>query len=86
VDSRHPGLESDIAAARWLDGLGVGRDVLATKIDKLSRGERARNLRTLENVFGTAAVPVSAASGEGLDALWRMIARIARDTDAEARG
>ena len=86
VDARHPGLESDIAAVRWLDGLGVARNVVATKIDKLTRAERARNLKTLENVFGTAAVPVSAASGEGLDALWRMIATIARDRDAAPRG
>jgi GTP-binding protein len=81
VDSRHPGLESDAAAARWLDGLGVPRHIVATKIDKLSRSERARNLKTIEDVFGTAAVPVSATSGEGLDLLWTTIATIARDVE-----
>ena len=45
VDSRHPGLESDLDAARWLQALPVERAVLATKIDKLSRGERVKNLR-----------------------------------------
>jgi GTP-binding protein len=75
VDSRHPGLDSDVAAAAWLDGLGLTRHIVATKIDKLSRAERARNLRTLEETFGTAVVPVSATSGEGLDELWRLIAR-----------
>jgi GTP-binding protein len=79
VDSRHPGLEADSAAAHWLDGLNVTRHVVATKIDKLSRAERARSLRAIENVFGMTAVPVSVTSGEGLDALWTMIARIARD-------
>ena len=77
MDSRHPGLDSDIAAARWLDGIGVERHIVATKIDKLSRAERARNLRTIEETVGTAALPVSAVSGEGLDALWRLIARLA---------
>ena len=81
VDARHPGLESDIAAARWLDGMDVPRSVVATKIDKLSRAERVRTLRTIENVFGTAAVPVSATSGEGLDVLWTMIAKIARHVE-----
>jgi GTP-binding protein len=81
VDSRHPDLESDVAAARWLDGLHVSRHIVATKIDKLSRSERTRNLRTIGNVFGMAAVPVSVTSGEGLDALWTMIARIARDVE-----
>ena len=79
VDSRHPDLESDVAAVRWLDGLNVTRHIVATKIDKLSRAERARNLRTIGDVFGMAAVPVSVTSGEGLDALWTMIARLARD-------
>ena len=78
VDSRHPGQASDIAAARWLDQLGVERHVVATKIDKLSRAERARNLKELERTFGTAALPVSADSGEGLNELWQTIAKQAR--------
>ena len=78
VDSRHPGQASDIAAARWLDQLGVERHVVATKIDKLSRAERVRNLKELERTFGTAALPVSADSGEGLNELWQMIAKQAR--------
>jgi GTP-binding protein len=79
VDSRHPGLDSDIQAARWFDSLGVERHIVATKIDKLSRSERTRNLKELERMFGCAVLPVSAARGEGLDELWRLIARVARD-------
>jgi GTP-binding protein len=79
IDSRHPGLSSDVAAADWLRQLGVGTHLVATKIDKLTRSERARNLTTIGDTFGMAALPVSAASGEGLDDLWRMIARIVRD-------
>jgi GTP-binding protein len=79
VDSRHPNLVSDRRAASWLETVNVARHVVATKIDKLSRAERARNLKIVENVFGTAAVPVSVASGEGLDELWTLIVRIARD-------
>jgi GTP-binding protein len=78
VDARHPGLAPDRDAARWLDGLDVRYQVVATKIDKLSRGERAKTLRTLETTFGMPALPVSAASGEGMDELWRTIARMAR--------
>ena len=78
VDSRHPGQASDIAAAGWLEELGLERHVIATKIDKLSRAERVRNLKELERTFGTAALPVSADSGEGLNELWQMIAKQAR--------
>jgi GTP-binding protein len=79
IDSRHPGLESDIQAARWFDALGVARCVVATKIDKLTRAERDRNLKELGRIPDCAVVPVSASSGEGLEDLWKLIARVARD-------
>jgi GTP-binding protein len=78
IDSRHPGLDSDTQAARWLNAMHVDFRVVATKIDKLSRTERARNLKALELTFGMAALPVSAASGEGMDTLWKTIASLAR--------
>jgi GTP-binding protein len=78
VDSRHPGLESDIQAARWLSARHVDYRVVATKIDKLSRAERARNMKALELTLGTPPLPVSAASGEGMDTLWKTIASLAR--------
>ena len=78
VDSRHPGLESDQQAARWLATLGAEPLIVATKIDKLSRAERTRNLRELERVFGKPALPVSAERGEGMEELWKTIANKAR--------
>ena len=82
VDSRHPGLESDGQAREWLTAAGGPPHVVATKVDKLSRGERVRNLKALEDTFGTPALPVSARSGEGLDELWSMIAKLARNSQA----
>ena len=84
IDSRHPNLESDHAAAAWLAQLGIETHIVATKIDKLTRAERARNLKTLGDTFGSAALPISAATGEGLDELWRMIVKIARDAGTHA--
>jgi GTP-binding protein len=78
VDARHPGLDSDGDAARWLAASGIARTVLATKVDKLTRNERTTNLRELERQLGTAALPISAANGEGLDDLWTLIARLSR--------
>jgi GTP-binding protein len=78
VDSRHPGLESDIQAAHWLSAMHVNYHVVATKIDKLSRAERARNLKALELTLGMPPLPVSAAGGEGMDTLWKTIASLAR--------
>ena len=78
VDSRHPGLDSDLQAARWLTARHATFRVVATKIDKLTRAERARNMKALELTFGMPALPVSAASGEGMDILWKTIASLAR--------
>jgi GTP-binding protein len=77
VDSRHPGLESDLAAWTWLSGSVSDAAVVTTKIDKLARGERIRALRQLESVFDSVVVPVSAATGEGMDELWNLIDRLA---------
>ncbi len=78
VDARHPGLDADLDAAKWLQSLDVERAVLATKVDKLSRNERGKNLKELERQLGMAALPISATSGEGLDDLWTLIARLSR--------
>jgi len=78
VDARHPGLDADLDAAKWIESIGTERAVIATKIDKLSRAERAKNLGTLERQLGTAPLPLSAVSGEGLDDLWTLIARLSR--------
>jgi GTP-binding protein len=78
VDARHPGLDVDLAAARWLEEIGSERRIVATKVDKLTRAERTRNLATLKRTHGMAALPVSAVSGEGLDELWQTIANLVR--------
>lgn len=78
VDSRHPGLESDRHAWAWLERLGVEHGVVATKIDKLTRAERQRHLREVEAHHQGPVLPVSAATGEGLDELWKQIASLLR--------
>jgi GTP-binding protein len=78
VDSRHPGLDADLQAQRWLSEVVGPPQIVATKVDKLSRKERTTNLRQLGQLFGTAVQPVSATNGEGLDELWKFIARRAR--------
>jgi GTP-binding protein len=87
VDSRHPGLESDLEAWDWLNSGLVARGlaltgVVGTKVDKLSRAERTRNARELESLFQTPVLLVSVQTGEGLDELWKMIARLPSQTVA----
>jgi len=75
VDARHPGLASDLAAWRWLSTTVEHVALVATKVDKLTRGERIRALRAIESVHERPVLPVSAATGEGLDDLWKLIAQ-----------
>jgi GTP-binding protein len=73
VDARHPGLDSDLKAWTWLKGTVARPALVATKIDKLARGERIRAMGQLESVFADSVLPVSAVTGEGLDELWKLI-------------
>src|SRR6478672_11294366 len=51
VDSRHPGLESDMDTWGWLQSQPLPRAVIGTKVDKLTRAERARHARKFETLF-----------------------------------
>jgi GTP-binding protein len=78
VDSRHPGLASDIEAYKWIVTNAAVPHVIATKVDKLSRAERTRNLRAIADAFGQTPLAVSSDTGEGLDDLRRLMASLAR--------
>jgi GTP-binding protein len=82
VDARHPGLESDMDAWAWLQSQPCAHAVVATKVDKLTRAERARHARELETLFERPVTLVSAHTGEGLDELWKMIANLPSQTAA----
>jgi GTP-binding protein len=79
VDAKVGATRLDEEAARYLAGLGVERLVVATKIDRLKRGERARRLVEIGRALGLAGgteevLPVSALSGEGVRELWKRVA------------
>jgi GTP-binding protein len=78
IDSRHPVQASDVQAHEWISqAMGPPR-IVATKEDKLSRAERAAQLKAFARAFGQEPLSVSATSGEGLDQLWKEIAGLAR--------
>jgi GTP-binding protein len=85
VDCRHPGLDVDRRAWAWLRQTVAAAAVVATKADKLARGQRIRALRELESVFEDSVLPVSAVTGEGLDELWILIDRLANSRSLNRR-
>ena len=82
VDARHPGLESDMNAWQWLRSQPWPSAVIATKVDKLTRAERARHGREFETLFDIPVPLISAQTGEGLDELWKTIVNLPKATAA----
>jgi GTP-binding protein len=80
VDARHPGLEADLAAWEWLQSQPFPKAVVASKVDKLTRAERARHSRQLDSLFDGPVLLVSAHSGEGLEELWKTIVSLPNQT------
>jgi GTP-binding protein len=78
IDSRHPGLESDVEAWEWLRSQPFPSGIVGTKVDKLTRAERNRNARALESTFDEPVLLVSTKDGEGLEELWKKIANLPR--------
>jgi GTP-binding protein len=85
VDARHPGLQNDREAWRWLRSTVDRAAIVATKIDKLSRAERLRAIATYEAVFQHPVLPISAETGEGLDQLWTQIDRLLNSSSPRPR-
>lgn len=82
VDARHPGLDADVQAWEWARSQSCPIGIVGTKADKLTRAERTRNAREFESTFHAPVLLVSAQSGEGLEELWKLIARIPSQTAA----
>jgi GTP-binding protein len=80
VDARHEPSESDADALDFLRSAGREVVIAATKIDKLSKADRAPALVRTAKALGlerAAVVPFSAIEGTGSDALWSRLAEIA---------
>ncbi len=73
VDIRHKPTEDDRLMCDWLKHLGKPFLVVATKADKVSRGQWARHLQVIREVLGVDAVPFSAQTRQGADEIWRAI-------------
>jgi len=76
VDVRHDPTDGDATLREFLEQNGLRYAIVATKSDKLGRGELARRVSALQKGLGARAqdvVAVSAETGAGTDPLWRLI-------------
>lgn len=76
VDIRRTPTGEDLMMHRWLEEAQVPWRVVMTKVDKVSRSERARGLKTIgEKLSGRGLPPIafSSVTREGVDEIWREI-------------
>ena len=77
VDGRHPGLDRDREALKWLIGLDLPMIVAATKMDRLKRSQRLKVVKQHETALGTDVLPISAPKGDGLGPFWMALLGLA---------
>ena len=74
TDIRHKPSENDRMMYRWITENGRTPVVIATKLDKIKRSQRQKQLKALRTGLGMkdeeVCIPFSALSGEGRDAVW----------------
>lgn len=77
VDSRHKPTDKDLDMLSILDEAQVPTLIVATKIDKLKRSERKKNLKRIQTEMGldddAVIIPFSSENGEGRKELWAYI-------------
>lgn len=74
VDARHAPTALDITMAQWLQHLGVRKQIVATKTDRLSRARLKESLERMASKLNVQQViPYSSATGTGKKKLWQII-------------
>lgn len=77
IDSRTGPTKDDEMMLSWLHQAGIPFVVVATKIDKLNKTDRLKNLAAISSHKligeGTTVIPYSSANGEGKQELWQLI-------------
>lgn len=77
VDIRHEPSKGDVMMAEWLKYYGVPTVVVATKSDKIGRGQIAPAKKVIKQSLGfpegTPIIPFSSETKAGYDELWSLI-------------
>lgn len=76
VDGRHNAQNLDFHMLETLVNHSIPGVIVATKIDRLKRSQRARQLKKLRTGLGIPVesfVPFSSATGDGFDDVWDAI-------------
>lgn len=90
VDIRHSPSENDRMMYRWILDQGWSPVVLATKLDKIRKSQRQKQLRVIREGLQMEGrgkiIPFSAQTREGCEEIWTIIAEAMEDISEEAPG
>ena len=91
MDARREPGDMDRELVEWLQERGVRHEIVLTKVDKLSGNEKSRALAGAARWLGLGdrkqPIAVSASTGDGITALWRVIDEVCENaTLRTARG
>ena len=79
VDIRHDPSANDKSMYDWIVYNGYHPVVIATKLDKINRSQRAKQLKTIRQGLGMGAedilIPFSAETKEGREEIWKLLER-----------
>ena len=83
VDIRHDPSANDKSMYDWIVYNGYHPVVIATKLDKINRSQRAKQLKTIRQGLGMGAedilIPFSAETKEGREEIWGLLERTVQD-------
>ncbi|MFC7440803.1 ribosome biogenesis GTP-binding protein YihA/YsxC [Laceyella putida] len=87
VDLRHPPTNDDYNMYQYLKHYGIPTIVVATKADKISRGQWQKHLKViregLELQKGDSLIVFSSETGQGRDDVWSEITRLIEEMEEE---
>ena len=77
IDIRHEPSENDQMMYEWMEHQGFAPIIIATKADKLKRGQVIRHVQMIREVLGvqeeTIVIPFSAETKQGREEIWELI-------------
>ena len=83
VDIRHDPSANDKSMYDWIISQGYHPIIIATKLDKINRSQRAKQLKTIRQGLGMGAedilIPFSAETKEGREEIWELLERTVQD-------
>lgn len=77
IDIRHEPSENDILMYDWMVSQGFAPIIIATKLDKIKRGQVDKHIRMIEETLqvepDTIVIPFSAETKQGREEIWALI-------------